>query len=84
MRLSDIADVSDGVEDVRNIGMSNNKPAILVILSSQPGANIIQTVDRVKALLPQLQAALPPSINLTSPSTAPARSAPRCATCSAR
>jgi multidrug efflux pump len=64
VRLSDIANVSDGVEDVRNIGMANGKPAILVILFGQPGANVIETVDNVKALLPELQAAIPPSIKL--------------------
>ncbi|MEJ0028087.1 MAG: efflux RND transporter permease subunit [Rhizomicrobium sp.] len=64
VRLSDVAQVNDGVEDVRNIGMSNNKPAILVLLFRTPGANIIQTVDNVKTILPQLQAALPPSIHL--------------------
>ena len=64
VRLSDIAAVNDSVEDVRNVGMSNNKPAILVILFRTPGANIIQTVANVKAVLPQLQAALPPSVNL--------------------
>jgi multidrug efflux pump len=64
VRLSDVADVSDGVEDVRNIGMSNNKPAVLVILFRTPGANIVQTVANVKEVLPELQAALPPSINL--------------------
>jgi multidrug efflux pump len=64
VRLSDVASVTDGVEDVRNIGVTNAKPAVLVILYRQPGANIIATVDRVKAVLPNLQAALPPSINL--------------------
>ena len=64
VRLSDVANVSDGVEDVRNLGMVNGKPAILVILYRQPGANIIETVDNVKASLPELRAALPPSINL--------------------
>ncbi len=64
VRLSDVAAVYDGVEDVRNLGMANGKPAILVILFRQPGANIIQTVDNVKAALPQLQASLPPSIRL--------------------
>ncbi len=64
MRLADVAKVSDGVEDVRNIGMSNGNPAILVILYGQPGANVIETVDNVKALLPALQAAIPPSIKL--------------------
>jgi len=64
VRLSDVAEVSDGVEDVRNVGMSNNRPAVLVILFRTPGANIVQTVANVKAVLPELQAALPPSINL--------------------
>jgi multidrug efflux pump len=64
VRLADIASVDDSVEDVRNIGMSDNKPAILVILFRTPGANIIETVAKVKAVLPQLQAALPPSIQL--------------------
>src|SRR5579864_7085966 len=48
VRLADVAEVSDGVEDVRNIGMSNNKPAVLVILFRSPGANIVQTVANVK------------------------------------
>ena len=64
VRLSDVGKVYDGVEDVRNLGMANGKPAILVILFRQPGANIIATVDNVKAALPQLQASLPPSIHL--------------------
>ncbi|HWA92697.1 MAG TPA: efflux RND transporter permease subunit [Rhizomicrobium sp.] len=64
IRLSDVAKVSDGVEDLRNIGMFNGKDAILVILFGQPGANVIETVDTVKALLPELQGALPPSIKL--------------------
>jgi multidrug efflux pump len=64
VRLSDVAAVTDGVEDVRNLGMANGKPAVLVILTRQPGANIIETVDNVKALLPQLQAALPPAVKL--------------------
>ncbi len=64
VRIADIADVSDGVEDVRNLGMANGKPAVLVILTRQPGANIIETVDNVKAILPQLQASLPPAINI--------------------
>jgi multidrug efflux pump len=64
VKLSDVAKVDDGVEDVRNLGMANGKSAILVMLFRQPGANIIETVDNVKATLPQLQAALPPSIRL--------------------
>jgi multidrug efflux pump len=64
VRLADVAEVSDGVEDVRNLGMANGKPAVLVILTRQPGANIIETVANVKKVLPQLQAALPPAVHL--------------------
>src|SRR5207237_1385195 len=63
--LSDIAEVTDSVEDIRTGGLANGKPAILVIIFRQPGANIIGTVDRVRALLPALQASIPPSIKLT-------------------
>jgi multidrug efflux pump len=65
VRLSDIAEVDDSVEDLRNAGMANGLPSVLVIMYRQPGANIIQTVDAVKAELPQLQAALPGDITLT-------------------
>jgi multidrug efflux pump len=65
VRLQDVANITDGVEDVRNIGLTNGKPAILVILYRQPGANIVQTVDNVYAALPDLQAALPPSIKVS-------------------
>jgi multidrug efflux pump len=64
LRLSDVARVSDGVEDVRTIGLSNGKPAIIIIIFRQPGANIIATVDRVRALLPQFRAAIPPTVEL--------------------
>ena len=64
VRLADVASVDDSVEDVRNIGMSDNKLAILVLLFRTPGANIIETVAKVKAVLPQLQAALPPAVQL--------------------
>jgi multidrug efflux pump len=64
VRVADIAEVVDGVENVRNIGMADGVPAVLVQLSKQPGANVIDTVDRVRALLPQMQAALPSSVNL--------------------
>ena len=63
--LSDVADVEDSVQDLRNEGRANGEPSVLVILSRQPGANIIDTVDQVKAELPQLQAALPSDVNLT-------------------
>jgi multidrug efflux pump len=66
VRLSDVADVEDGVEDVRNAGMVNGRPSVLVILFRQPGANIIETVDRVRALLPQLEASIPAAMELTS------------------
>jgi len=59
VRLSDIADVSDSVEDTRNLGLANGKPSVIVIISRQPGANIISTVDRVQSLLPQLEASMP-------------------------
>jgi len=65
VRLSDIAEVIDSVEDLRNQGLFNGKPSVPLILFRQPGANIIETVDRVKELLPQLQASIPSSINLT-------------------
>jgi multidrug efflux pump len=64
VRLGDVANVYDGVEDVRNIGLTNGKPAVLVILYRQPGANMIETVDRVRATLPAVRAALPPAIQL--------------------
>src|SRR5438876_2127849 len=65
VRLSDVATVTDSVEDIRTGGLSNGKPAVLIIVFRQPGANIIQTVDRVRALLPQLQASIPPMIKLS-------------------
>jgi multidrug efflux pump len=65
VQLADIADVEDSVQDLRNEGRANGEPSVLVILSRQPGANIIDTVDQVKAELPQLQAALPSDVNLT-------------------
>ena len=64
VRLSDVADVEDSVENVRNIGLANGKPAVVVILRRQPGANIIDTVERVKAVLPQLEASIPRAINV--------------------
>jgi multidrug efflux pump len=63
--LSDVADVEDSVQDLRNEGRADGIPSVLVILSRQPGANIIDTVDQVKAELPQLQASLPSDVNLT-------------------
>ena len=64
VRLTDVADVHDSVEDLRNAGLANGRPAVLVILYRQPAANIIETVDRVREVLPQLQASIPSAINL--------------------
>src|SRR5579859_2658663 len=64
VRLQDVADVQDSVEDIRNTGVANGKPAVLMIVFRQPGANIIEAVDRVKALLPELQASIPAGIKL--------------------
>ncbi len=65
IRLSDVAEVVDSVEDLRHAGLVNGKPGVAVILSRQPGANIIKAVDGVKAELPRLTAALPGDVNLT-------------------
>ena len=62
VRLGEVATVSDGVEDQRNMGLMNGKPTVLLIIFRQPGANIITVVDTVRALLPQLQAAIPQDI----------------------
>ena len=64
IRLKDVAEVVDSVEDVRNEGQANGRRSVLVIVYLQPNANIIQTVDEVKAVLPELQAALPPEIDV--------------------
>jgi multidrug efflux pump len=63
--LSDVANVVDSVENVRTAGMIDAKPAVLVIIYRQPGANIIDTVDRVYAALPSLHASIPADIKLT-------------------
>jgi multidrug efflux pump len=65
IRLADIAEVKDSVEDLRNAGLVNGKPGVAVILFRQPGANIIQAVDGVKAELPRLIASLPGDVDLT-------------------
>jgi multidrug efflux pump len=65
VRLGDVADVQDSVSDVRNIGLANGKPGVLIIVFRQPGANIIDTVDRVTALMPYLQSSISPAIALS-------------------
>jgi multidrug efflux pump len=64
VRLEDLGDVVDGVQDVRNYGMANGKPAVLMIINRQPNANIIEVVDSITALLPELRASIPASVDL--------------------
>ncbi len=65
VKLSDIASVIDSVEDLRNVGFVNADPAVIVYINRQPGANIVETVDRVLEVLPQLRASIPASITTT-------------------
>jgi multidrug efflux pump len=65
IRLDDIANVEDSLEDRRNMGMADGKPAVLIQVFKQPTANIIDTVDRIYELLPFLRASIPPSIHLS-------------------
>jgi multidrug efflux pump len=65
IKLSDVADVKDSVENVRAAGFVNGKPSVLVIIFRQPGANIIDTVDRIYSELPSLKASIPSAIDLT-------------------
>ncbi len=64
VRLSDVGEVVDSVEDLRNAGLANGQPSVLVILFKQPSANIIQAVDGVKAALPQLKASISSAIDI--------------------
>ena len=64
VRLENVATVEDSVQDMRNTGIADGKPAVLVIVFRQSGANIIETVDRIRAALPQLQASISPAIRL--------------------
>jgi multidrug efflux pump len=64
VRLADVADVQDSVEDVRNLGLYNTDPGIILLIFREPGANIIDTVKRVQAEMPRLQASIPPAIHL--------------------
>ncbi len=66
VRLADVATVEDGLENIRNMGMANGKPAVLVTITQQPGANVIQVVDAINRMIPELQnGVLPPAIDLT-------------------
>jgi hydrophobe/amphiphile efflux-1 (HAE1) family protein len=64
VRLTDVAKVTEGIEDLRNSGYADGKPAVVIGIGRQPGANIIETVDRIKALMPELRASVPPSVTL--------------------
>ena len=64
VRLRDVAEVVDSVEDTRNLGLSGGKPSVILAIFRQPGANMIETVDRVTALLPLLRASISPSLHL--------------------
>ena len=64
VRLGDVAEVVDSVQDLRNYGAADGKPAILLILNKQPGANVIEAVQRVRALLPRLQSTIPEAIQM--------------------
>jgi multidrug efflux pump len=64
VRLGDIATAAEGVEDVRNLGLADGKRAVLMIIRKQPGANVIDTVDAIKAVIPQVRASIPAGINL--------------------
>jgi multidrug efflux pump len=65
VRLSDVADVVDSAENVRQAAWRNAEPAVIMNVQRQPGANIIEVVDRIKQLLPQLQATLPPAVQVS-------------------
>ncbi|HZQ21562.1 MAG TPA: multidrug efflux RND transporter permease subunit [Terriglobales bacterium] len=64
VRLADVGDVEDSVEDVHVVGLANGKPAVLIIIFRQPGANIIATVDKVRESLPLLKSSISPAIDL--------------------
>jgi len=64
VRLADIARVSDSVEDIRNLGLTGGRPGVIIGIFRQPGANVIETADRVKATLPWLRASISPALNL--------------------
>jgi multidrug efflux pump len=65
IRLTDVGEVLDSVENLRSLGLSNGKLAVMMIVYRQPGANIIGMVDRVKALMPQLRASVSPAIDVS-------------------
>jgi multidrug efflux pump len=64
LRLQDVAQVQDSVQDVRTDGVSQGQPAVLLVLNLQPGGNVIETVDRVRQILPTLEAGLPAAVKM--------------------
>ncbi len=64
VKLTDVGQVLDGVEDKRNLGIVNGKAGVLLFVYKQPGANVVETIDAVKKALPQLTAALPGGIDI--------------------
>ncbi len=67
VRLSDVAEVIDSVEDLRNMGVAGDKPSVILQVTRQPGANIIETTDKIKAMLPELKASIPADIDMSVP-----------------
>jgi len=65
VRLSDVAEVNDSVQDLRNAGLADGKPSVLLVIFKQPGANVIKTVEQVQKVMPQLHAAIPAAIDMT-------------------
>jgi len=66
VKLSDVADVIDSVEDVRNAGLANGKPSVILVLFKQPGANVIKTIDNIKNMMPHLTASIPAGMELAT------------------
>src|SRR3546814_14802619 len=64
IRLGDVAEITDGPQDLRTLGLFNGSPAVIVLLRKKPGANVIAAVDQLRALLPELQAELPSAVKL--------------------
>ena len=64
VRLANLGNVLDSVENTRNDGLDNGKPNVILAVTRQPQANIISTVDRIRAVLPQIQASIPPAMHL--------------------
>lgn len=65
VRLSDVSNVVESVENIRAAGLANGKPSVLLVIFKQPGSNIISTVDHIRQILPQLKASIPSAINMT-------------------